>query len=77
MTTERDPGKYVPVTPSDTLNFTWGTTRGISLAVGGTLTVTYEDGDKETLTLPSGVHPIHNVSRVWATGTAATGISAI
>jgi hypothetical protein len=73
-----DPGQFRVVTPNDGANLTGpGVTRGICVSVGGTLKVTYSDGTTQSLTVPAGVLPMYGVVKVFATGTAATGISAI
>jgi len=50
------------------------------ISVGGTLTIDVvdKDGTRRTraLTVPAGVYPCR-VYKVWATGTAATGISVL
>lgn len=75
--TKRDPGKYISVTPNDATNLPNGPTRGMCLAIGGDVAITYSDGDTDTLTLPAGIHPIIGVVKVAVTGTTASGISAI
>lgn len=66
------------VTPSNTEDLT-AVTRGISFAAAGALKVDLVGGD--TITIPSGalaagiIHPLM-VTRVYATGTGATGIVA-
>lgn len=66
------------VTPADGADLDF-VTRGISFAAAGALKITTVGGD--TLIIPSGalaagiMHPIF-ASRIWATGTAATGIVA-
>lgn len=63
------------ITPSDTADIP-ATTAGVVVAVGGTLTVTTVGGSKAALTVPAGLIPII-VTRVWATGTTATGITGL
>ena len=66
------------VTPNDGTDLDF-TTRGLSFAAAGALTVITEGG--QTVTIPDGalaagiIHPIR-VARVLATGTGATGIVA-
>lgn len=66
------------VTPADGSDLPF-LTRGLSIAGAGAVRVTTAAGD--TVTIPSGalaagvVHPLR-VSRVWSTGTTATGIVA-
>lgn len=74
-----DPADRVAlVTPSDSADLSY-VTRGISFAVAGALKVTTVGGD--TVTIPSGalaagvIHPLR-VTKVFATGTGATGIVA-
>ena len=66
---------FFPVAPSDTVDLAVNT-RKICLAVGGDVKVHKLDGSAVTLTLPAGVIPIR-VRRIWATGTTATGITAL
>lgn len=52
-------------------------TRALVVGVGGTVTVNFPNGGTNiTMTLPAGIHPL-SVTRVYATGTAATGIVAL
>ena len=67
-------GTFVPVTPNDGADLAF-TTQFLILGTGGTLKVNDEFGNPQALTVPAGVLPLR-VSRVWATGTAATGITA-
>lgn len=65
-----------PITTHDS-NDLEVTTRALIVAVGGALKVNTASGQTRTLTdVPAGVLPIR-VTRVWATGTTATGISGI
>ena len=71
-----DPADNIaPVTPDDGTDLT-DVTRGIIIAVGGTVKFTLLDGTAVTVTLPAGQFSIR-VARVWATGTTATGITAL
>jgi hypothetical protein len=64
-----------PVTPSDSSGLL-GVTQYISLGAAGTITVDMFGGQKNvTLTLPAGLYPLA-VTKVYATGTTATGICA-
>ena len=66
-----------PVTPSDGADLP-AVARSLSVAVGGTLKVnTLEGGasNPRTVTVPAGVVP-GVVTKVFATGTTATGITA-
>ena len=67
--------KIAPVTPADGADLS-NVTRALIVAVGGALKVNLRDGTSVTITVPAGVLPI-SVARVWATGTTATGITAI
>jgi hypothetical protein len=65
------------VTPSDSVDLAH-VARGVYVAVEGTLTVTTYNGDTVTFTaLAAGI--LHNITatRIWSTGTAATGIVAV
>lgn len=72
------PSHVALVTPSDSVDLTY-VTRGISLAAAGALKVVTHGG--ETVVIPSGaltagiIHPLR-VTRIWSTGTDATGIVA-
>lgn len=64
------------VTPNDGVDIAV-VTRTVSALVGGNITVTFQDmaiGDSVTLFIASGAEKRWRVSRIWATGTAATGI---
>lgn len=77
MYSQRDQGKYVTAATSNTVDLPGGITRGICVAVAGDVKVTYNDASSETLVLPAGVHAIRGITRIWVTGTTATGISVI
>ena len=63
------------VVPSDTSGLGF-TASALGIAVGGTITVDTAGGSTNVqLTLPAGVTPIR-VTKVYSTGTAATGIVA-
>jgi hypothetical protein len=64
-----------PITTSDSVDLEVNT-RALVIAVGGAVKFTTESGQTRTCTFPAGVIPIR-VSRVWATGTTATGISGL
>lgn len=72
-----NPGeKFVAVTPHDTNELTY-ITRGILVAVAGTVKITSVAGDEVTVTLAAGIiHPIR-AKIIWSTGTSATGIVGI
>lgn len=62
------------ITPSDTALLPGATTGGINVAVGGTLSVDFQNGQKNVqLTVPAGFVPII-VTRIYSTGTSATGL---
>lgn len=66
----------VPVTPNDGVDLA-NTSRYLIVSVGGTLQVTMAGSNTvQALTVPAGILPLR-VTRVWATNTAATGITAI
>lgn len=63
------------ITPSDTVNLP-SPTQAISVGVAGTVTVDMAGGQKnQLLTLPAGMFTIQ-VTKIYATGTTATGIAA-
>lgn len=66
---------FYPVTPSDSADLAVEA-RALCIAVGGALVVDRLDGNTVTITVPAGVIPIQ-VQRVRATGTTATGITAL
>jgi len=65
------------VTPNDSVDVSY-VTRGLYVGATGDIKVTMADGDTVTLnSIAAGiVHPLR-VSRVWSTGTTATGIVGI
>ncbi len=66
-----------PITPSDTVDLPGPTTAGVYVGTGGTLTVTFVGQTRSVqLTVPAGLAPIV-VSKVWAAGTSATGLSGL
>lgn len=67
---------YDAVTPSDTVDLPGGVCRSLLIAVGGTLSVIRSDGNQVDLTVPAGMFYGY-VARVRASGTAATGITAM
>lgn len=66
---------YFAVTPNDAADLPVEAA-ALVLAVGGDVVVTKPNGDTATLTLPAGQFN-GRVVRVWATGTTATGITAL
>jgi hypothetical protein len=73
QTAERSATKAFAITPHDTNRLTQPT-RFLAVGVAGTVTVDMlETGTSIQFTLPSGIHPLR-VTKVYATGTAATGL---
>ncbi len=71
-----EPGLHAAaVTPADDADLT-PTAKCLLIATGGDIKITTEGGDEVTLTVPAG-YLLVKVTRVWATGTTATGITAI
>lgn len=74
-----DPGTPFAITPNDSTDLSF-VTRMITINVGGTLTVDTIGPDgavaqtNTTLTVPSGSYA-WRISRVYSTGTTATGIT--
>jgi len=65
------------VTPNDAADLPGGATRGLIVSVAGALKVDWADGSTTTIpNVTAGDHP-YQVKRVYATGTAATGIVAL
>ena len=75
--TDTSPGSHVQlVTPSDVNDLTW-ISRALYIGATGNMQVTTMGGETVTLTgMGVGWHPLR-VTRVWATGTTATGIVAV
>lgn len=65
-----------PVTPDDATDLAWAT-RGINVATSGAVRVTTVGGDDATIYIAAGIAFPIRVTRVWATGTTATGIMAM
>lgn len=61
------------VTPSDTADLL-NVSRAINVATGGSLRVTTLNGETGTITVIAGTPFPIRVTRVWATGTTASGI---
>lgn len=70
------PRMAVPVVPSDVLDLPSASTGGLLIAVAGNLAVTLLSGATTLITVPAGWIPLA-VTRVWATGTTATGITSL
>ena len=64
------------ITPSDSVDLPGPTTAGIYVATAGTLTVTLSSGAKISTTVPTGLAPLV-ATRVWSTGTAASGLTGL
>lgn len=64
------------VTPDDATDFAQ-TARALFVQVGGTVKFTAMDGTVDTWTVPDNFYLNVQVTRVWATGTTATGIHII
>lgn len=79
MNTKRNSQPYtqaVAVTPSDTVDIPGGPTRALHVSVQGTLRVTMGGAVVNFPVVTPGIHAL-SVTRVHATGTAATGILAL
>lgn len=64
------------ITADDSADLTPAPCRAILVNVAGAVKVSYPGGISDTLTLAAGIwHPMQ-VSRIWSTGTTATGIHA-
>ena len=70
------PSNLIPVTPDDGADLEFAA-RALNVAVTGTVRVTSIRGDTATLMVAAGIAFPVRVSRVWATGTTATGIVAM
>jgi hypothetical protein len=73
---ERPYTQGATVTPSDTVDIPGGKCRALHISVAGTLRVTMGGATVNFPVMPVGIHRL-SVSRVHATGTAATGIVAL
>lgn len=79
MNTKNDDKPYThgaAVTTSDTVDIPGGPTRALHISVAGTLRVTMGGAVVNFPVMPVGIHRL-SVTRVHATGTAATGIVAL
>ena len=65
------------VSPSDSADLAQ-VTRALMVSAGGDVTVTLKNGDQLTLPglTPGVIYPVR-ASRVWATGTTATGVKGL
>lgn len=72
-----DPASYVSeIAPSDSVDLD-RTTRAIAVGTAGTVRVTTTGGTTATVTVAAGVPFPIRCTRIWATGTSATGIVAL
>ncbi|MCS5594179.1 MAG: hypothetical protein NZ730_06510 [Porticoccaceae bacterium] len=69
----------IPVTPNDGADNVGSGNCAVGLFIqdGGTLKFNNVDGNTRTITVPDSFYLTCSVSRVWATGTAATNIHAL
>lgn len=67
--------EYEPITPHN-VNELAKVTRGLIVANGGLVKVTRPDGVAVTIEVPAGQFALR-VKQVWATGTTATGFTAL
>ena len=65
------------ITPSDTDGKVAPVSAAIQVDVAGAVRMTFADGTIDTLTLAASTPYPYQVIKVWATGTAATGIHAL
>lgn len=71
------PANYLKeVIPSDTTDLAY-VSRALNVAVSGTVRLTTIGGDTATVTVAAGSTFPVRASRIWATGTTATGIVAM
>ncbi|MEM9435395.1 MAG: hypothetical protein AAGA15_00020 [Pseudomonadota bacterium] len=68
--------QIMAVTPDDAADLAW-VTRGLNVATSGTVRVTTVSGDDAVIFVAAGVAFPIRVTRVWASGTSATGIVAM
>lgn len=73
----RPAGRAVAIVPTDVAATVFPTCRGVYVGVAGDLKVVMADGTTVVFTAaPVGYHPLQ-ISRVFATGTAATNLVAL
>ena len=70
---ESPPTRAETVVPSDTNDLAL-TSRAINVAATGTVAITTVSGDAATLYIAAGVAFPIRATRIWSTGTTATGI---
>ena len=68
--------KWAEITPNDSANIPGGIPDAILVGAAGDVRMMGEDGNVETLPLGEGIQPL-SPTRVYATGTTATGLFAI
>jgi hypothetical protein len=68
--------RLAAVTPDDATDLAWST-RAIAVATNGTVQITTVDGHTGAVFVAAGVPFPIRVRRIWATGTTATGITAL
>ncbi len=73
---ESPASRLLAVTPSDTADLAVAS-RALNVAQAGLVRVTTVAGDTGTVFIAAGVPFAIRVSRVWATGTTASGIAAL
>ena len=77
LASSSDPARHIAaVTPADGTDLPGGTTRSLLIGAAGNIKVTTAGGETVTVAVPAGYNPFA-VTRVWATGTTATGIVAL
>jgi hypothetical protein len=65
--------RLATVTPSDTTNLAF-VSRALNAATAGSVRVTTLGGDTETVTIAAGTAFPLRATRIWQTGTTATGL---
>jgi hypothetical protein len=73
----RVPVGCAALTQSDTVADPLGPFRAIWVNVAGNLKVTFQDGTTGTFTVASASRFEGRISRVWSTGTTATGLTGL
>lgn len=73
---ESPASRLIPVTPSDTADLPMAS-RALNVAQAGFVRVTTIAGDTGQVHIAPGIPFAIRVSRIWATGTTATGIVAL
>ena len=73
----RPSGQIRAVTGSDTVDLPGGPCRGFHVNVAGAVKFTDLTGNAVTMTVVAGTPLPYAASRIWSTGTTATGIFAL